>query len=260
MIGARILGRLIVVAAMLAGLSGSGIGWARADSDVLWKIVHDQCVPREQQTGDPAPCALVDLGDGGDPGYVVLKDIVGPLQFLVIPTKRIAGIESPEVLEPGATNYFAAAWRARSFVEERAGRALPRDWVSLAVNSDLARTQDQLHIHIDCLRADVHEALDLHASEIGPAWTPFPVPLAGESYSAIAVTGDDLDAVNPFALLAGATADLAAHTLVVVGAVGVDGRAGFVILAGRADPASGDLGSGEDLQDHDLCAAPAPGK
>jgi CDP-diacylglycerol pyrophosphatase len=79
---------------------------------------------------------------------------------------------------------------------------LPRDWVSLAINSALARTQNQLHIHIDCLRADVHEALALHAADIGTTWTPFPVLLAGHPYSAIAVAADDLDAVNPFDLLA----------------------------------------------------------
>ena len=220
--------------------------------------MHGQCVPDEQQNGDPAPCALV------DPEYAVLKDIVGATQFLLIPTMRIAGIESPKVLEPGATNYFAAAWRARSFVEERAGRSLPRDWVSLAVNSDLARSQNQLHIHIDCLRADVHEALSLHAADIGTAWAPFPVLLAGHRYSAVAVAGDDLDAVNPFDLLAdslpGARAAMGRNTLVVVGAVLDDGRFGFIILAGQADPAAGDMAAGDELQDHHSCVAPAAGK
>ena len=179
-------------------------------------------------------------------------------------TMRVTGIESPEILEPGATNYFAAAWRARSFVEERAGRSLRREWVSLAINSVLARTQNQLHIHVDCLRADVHEALITLAADIGSAWTPFPVLLAGDPYSAIAVAGDHLDAVNPFGLLAeglqGARADMGLNTLVVVGAVGADGRPGFIILAGRADPATGDLGEGEKLQDHNSCPAPTAGK
>jgi CDP-diacylglycerol pyrophosphatase len=261
---ARILGQLRSAAAVLVAFSGAGSGWAHADADALWTIVHDQCVPDEQRNGDPAPCALVDLSGGENPGYAVLKDINGATQFLLIPTMRITGIESPEVLEPGATNYFAAAWRARSFVEERAGRRLPRDWVSLAVNSDLARSQNQLHIHIDCLRADVHEALILHAADIGTAWTPFPVLLAGRPYSAIAVADDDLDAVNPFDLLAddlpGARAAMGQNTLVAVGAVLDDGRLGFIILARQADPAAGDMAGGEELQDHHSCAAPAAGK
>jgi CDP-diacylglycerol pyrophosphatase len=141
---------------------------------------------------------------------------------------------------------------------------LPRDWVGLAVNSELARSQNQLHIHIDCLRADVHEALMLHGADIGSAWTPFPVLLAGDGYSAIAVAGEDLNAVNPFDLLAdglpGARADMGRNTLVVVGAVLRDGRPGFIVLAGHADPAVGDLGGDEELQDHEACAAPAAGK
>jgi CDP-diacylglycerol pyrophosphatase len=84
------------------------------------------------------------------------------------------------------------------------------------------------------------------------------VPLVGDSYSAIAVT--DLDAVNPFQLLAdgvpGAAADMGRRTLVVVGATLSDGQPGFVVLAGLVDPATGDTGGGEAVQDHQACAAP----
>jgi CDP-diacylglycerol pyrophosphatase len=239
---------------------GVGIGRADTDPNALWAIVHDRCVPDQQQHDDPAPCAAVDLSAGHEQGYAVLKDISGATQFLLIPTEPISGIESPALLAPGATNYFAAAWRARSFVDERAGQTLPRDWVSLAVNSEVSRSQNQLHIHIDCVGADVHEALAQHAPEVGAVWTPFPVPLAGHLYSAIGVAGDDLDAVNPFSLLAnglsGARADMGLETVVVVGAIGADGQPGFVVLAGRADNTTADTGSGEQLQDHTSCPPP----
>src|ERR1700723_3475452 len=91
---------------------------------------------------------------GVDKGFVVLKDITGIAQFLLIPTARISGIEDPEILDPQATNYWDAAWRARYFVDERLPTSLPRDAVSLAINSSVGRTQDQLHIHIDCIRPD----------------------------------------------------------------------------------------------------------
>lgn len=232
-------------------------GGAHADPDALWKIVHDQCVVDVQQHRDPAPCARVDLtrGDGG--GYAVLKDIVGDRQYLVIPTARIAGIESPALLNRDATNYFGAAWQARSFVEQRAGGTIPRDWMSLVVNSAVARSQNQLHIHVDCLRADVHDALRSAAGAIGPAWAPLPIPLSGHSYWAVGIDGTDLDA-NPFRLLAdglaGARDDMGEYTLVVVGTTNAAGRAGFVALADRAD----DTGSagGEELQDHDACPPP----
>ncbi|MCW2515669.1 MAG: CDP-diacylglycerol pyrophosphatase [Mycobacterium sp.] len=246
-------------------VSATTVGVCRADADpgALWTIVHDRCVPDQLAHGDPAPCATVDPSAGS----AVLKDLVGATQFLLIPTERSSGIDDPAILAPGAPNYFAAAWRARSFVDERAGAELPRSWLSLAINSAFARSQDQLHIHVDCVRPDVHAALAEHAAAIGPGWAPFPVPLAGHRYDAISVPGDDLGAVDPFVLLAdgvaGARDDMAARTLVVVGSVGADGRPGFVILTDRADPATGDSAEGEQLQDHDYCprlAAAAAGK
>jgi CDP-diacylglycerol pyrophosphatase len=241
-----------VVVWSLVGM-GLGVGAAHADPNALWDIVSNRCVPDQQQHGDPAPCALVDRDSA------VLKDLVGDRQFLLIPTAKVTGIESPELLAPDAPNYFAAAWRARSFVDEKAGFALPRDWVSLAINSEDARTQDQLHIHVDCVRLDVLDALARHAADIGPVWAPFPVPLAGHRYSAIAVDGEDL-AVDPFQLLAdgipGARDDMGSQTLVVVGAYLPGGRPGFVILADHVDVASGDVAGGEALQDHDACPQP----
>ena len=101
-------------------------------------------------------------------------------------------------------------------------------------------------------------------ADIGPAWTPFPEPLAGDLYSAIAVAGEDLGAVNPFDLLAdgvpGAREDMGRRTLVVVGANSGDGRPGFIVLAGLVDPAHRRYGGGEAVQDHQLCAAPVAGE
>lgn len=247
-------GCLLLAAALAVAIPGTGVGAARADSDALWTIVNGRCVPDQQQNGDPSPCVRVDLGAGVEKGYAVLKDSQGATHFLLIPTGRITGIESPAILAPGATNYFTAAWRARSFVDDAAGWMLPRDLVSLAINSEVSRSQNQLHIHVDCIRSDVHEALTQHAAEIGPAWAPFPVPLAGHLFSAIALKGDDLDAVNPFTLLAdglpGAGDDMGLQTLVVVGAVGADGQPGFVILAGHVDATTGDTAKGSELQCH----------
>lgn len=245
----RRTGLCVVVAVLCAGTQAPP---AHADADVLWRLVHDQCVPGLVQRADPSPCAAVDLSAGPDDGYAVLKDYDGARQYLLIPTAPIPGIESPILLDPATPNYFADAWRVRSFTEAAAGGALPRDWLSVAVNSAVARTQDQLHLHVDCVRADVHEALARYADALGSAWAPFPVPLVGRNYSAIAVDGEDLEA-DPFELLAtglpGAAADMGSHTLVVSGSA-----RGFVILAARVSP--GDTFGGEDLQDHRACPPP----
>jgi CDP-diacylglycerol pyrophosphatase len=250
-----ILAALLVIAIALAPS-------ASADPNALWTITHDQCVPDEEQHADPAPCALVDL-----PGrYVVLKDLVGRTQFLLIPTDRVSGIESPEILAPDAPDYFAAAWRARTFVEQRAGQPLPRDWVSLAINSVDGRSQNQLHIHVDCVRADVRDAVLRNVDALAPGprtrgadpmWVPFPELLAGHQYLASVVPGENLDGVNPFVLLAdgvpGARTDMGPRTLFAMGVHLADGSPGFVLLSDRADPATGNLAESEELQDHDVC-------
>lgn len=243
--------RLLRAAASALAVLGllAGAPAAAANPNALWDIVNGQCVPHQLTSGDPSPCALVDvLG-----GYAVLKDLVGATQFLLIPTERIPGIESPRIVAADAPNYFADAWRARTFVEERAGRGLLRDWISLSINSAADRTQSQMHIHIDCVRADVRHALAANAGAIGPSWAAMPVPLAGQPYRAMAVSGEDLDAANPLRLLAAdlpAGQTMASQSLVVVGATDTDGRPGFVLLAGDTDAGSG---HGEDLQDHTAC-------
>ena len=232
--------------ALLAGavaLGGLAIAARAADPDALWKIVGGRCVPNAHVAmggaGDPAPCAAVTAD------WAVLKDINGATQYLLIPTARITGIESPAVLAPDAPNYFAAAWQARSYVEARAGHPLPPDAVVLAINPPGARSQNQLHIHVDCVRPDVREAL--RAVPVGDGWAMLPVPLAGQRYAAMRVK--TLDA-NPFKLLArglpGAAEAMDQYTLA---AVGMDH--GFVLLAARIGVDGN--GHGEDLQDH-ACA------
>ena len=225
-----------------------------ADASALWKIVSGKCVPHEQADRDPSPCATVDLSAG----FVVIKDINGVAQFLVIPTARIGGIEDPLILRPGATNYWEAAWQARSFVEDRLHATLPRDAISLAINSSVGRTQDQLHIHVDCIRPDVRGALAGNLGAVGDAWAPFPVPLAGHSYRAIRIDQETLDGADPFRVLADADpqVEMGMHTLVAVGQTFADGRNGFVLLDDHADLAVGDRASGEELQDHSCAIVP----
>ena len=224
-----------------------------ADPSALWHIVHDRCVPDEQSKQDPAPCTAVDLAHG----YAVLKDIVGATQFLLIPTARVGGIEDKAILAPDAPNYWDAAWQARRYVEQRAGHPLPRDDIALAINSTSGRTQDQLHIHVDCLRPDVRAALAKYQAVIGLQWSDFPVPLAGQHYRTMRLSGAELGDANPFRLLAADVPqdDMGSHTLVVAGAIFASDQPGFIVLDDHADLAAGDRGSGESLQDHDCALA-----
>lgn len=239
----------LLFAALLAAFPAQA-----ANPNALWEIVHGQCVPDMQQHGDAKPCAEVDLGNGR--GFAILKDIKGASQYLLIPTDAVDGIESPSLLVPDAANFFDDAWTARSFVEKALGRAVPRDDLSLAINSKYGRTQNQLHIHIDCVAADVRDILRTERDRIGEQWTPLPERLAGHRYYALRVSGETLAGHDPFKLLAqgipGAAGDMALYTLVVVG-MQFDDKPGFVILAHHADLADADRGNGEELQDH-ACA------
>jgi len=231
---------------------------ARAGNpDALWHIVHDKCAAHLAAGGEPAPCAEIVYPRGEASGYVALKDMKGVAQFLLMPTAKITGIEDPAILAPDATNYWQAAWDARGYMLAALGRDLPRDALSLAINSPAGRTQNQLHIHIDCLRVDVRDALRRVADEIGTGWTD--LTLLGHPYRVRRFDSPDLEGINPFQILAAdpavGPAGLREHTLVLVGADFSGGKSGFLLLDDRIGATLGDRASGEELQDHDCAVA-----
>lgn len=230
---------------------------AHANGQALWKIVHGQCVPGQKTAGRPAPCVKVDLTEGEARGYAVLKDRHGAEQYLVMPTIDITGIEDARLLNPGGPNWFADAWAVKPWVDALVGRPTPRDWMAVSVNSPYGRSQDLLHLHVDCLTPQAREAIDAVAPQLGPSWSKKPVEIAGHRYLALRMEGETPSA-DPFHLLAagapGARRRMGAWTLVMAGAE-IAGRPGFVLLAGRADPRHGEFASGEVLQDHDCALA-----
>ena len=225
----------LTVAVVLAGFALEG----NSRRDRLRRIVQEQCVPHWLAAHEPAPCASVTLlGRGADAqGYAVLHDRKGGAHFLLIPTRTVGGIESPAARSTNAPNYFDAAWKARGVLAIAAGRSVPRTAIGLAVNPLSARSQDQLHIHMSCLRSNTFGALKQDAAQIGPRWEP--IELAGHSYEAMRVLGKELAPTNPIRLLAdgvpGARDRLADYTLLVAGAV-FDRAPGFVVLASRSAP------------------------
>lgn len=244
-----------VLHAMILGLLACRLVTpASADPNALWHIVHDRCVPHQEQFHAPFPCLETNAHDG----VALLKDIVGDTQTLLTPTARVTGIEDPAVLEPAAPNYFQLAWRHIGTTRALADADLPRDALSLALNSVYGRTQNQLHIHIDCIRPEVRALLAEHVASVTENWMAFPVLLNGHPYLARRVWTLDRPGANPIQLVAtdisGARADMARMTIVVVGST-FSGEPGFLLLAGQADLATGNSGSGEELQDHGCALA-----
>jgi CDP-diacylglycerol pyrophosphatase len=213
-----------------------------ANRDALRQIVQEQCVVHWLDQHSAAPCEQVYLADPlrADSGYAVLADRKGGAHFLLIPTRKIAGIESPELIAPGAPNYFAAAWRASDRLTAAAQHAIPRNAVGLAVNPARARSQDQLHIHIECLRPEVFEALNRNMGRITTSWSP--LAIGSSSFWALKIMGDDLEDDNPFELLADHMPEprgmMGDYTLVVAGMQSSSGP-GFIVLTSTT--AAGEL-------------------
>jgi CDP-diacylglycerol pyrophosphatase len=189
-IGLAITSALVLIAA------ARFVGARLPDRDALWKIVHDRCVADQQSHGDPAPCVSVNLAER----WALFKDDDGNTQFLLIPTNRVTGIEDPFILTEQAPNYWKAAWAAHRFVDQRAARSLTSDQIALAINAQSARSQDQLHIHIDCIRADVRDALRLVQPQIDANWMR--ITVSGQQYEVRWLSADDLHSKNLFALVA----------------------------------------------------------
>ncbi|HUO43544.1 MAG TPA: CDP-diacylglycerol diphosphatase [Burkholderiales bacterium] len=240
---------LTAIGVALALISPAGA----ADHDALWRIVSTQCLPHYQAAQNPAPCAAVDTADG----YAVLKDRNGAYQFLLIPTRPISGIEDPALLAPGAINYWQAAWQARRYVENALGHPLSRDRLSLAVNSRSGRSQDQLHIHIDCIGETAWRALRAGENRITAQWSS--LSIAGHPYQVRRIEGETLDNADPFEIVAGtlpaAKQAMADYTIFVAGAVFADGKPGFYLLVDRAFSVPGDYAHAEELQDHNCSLA-----
>jgi CDP-diacylglycerol pyrophosphatase len=222
----------------VSGLAASAAA-PESPRDRLRFIAQEECLPHWQAAHDPGPCASVTLvgkGSAAD-GFVVLADRKGGAHFLLIPTRTISGIESPEVHVHGALNYFGSAWRAREVLNSVAGHSIPRDAVGLAVNQVRSRSQDQLHIHISCLRRAVYDTLRAQADSVGSRWSP--LSLGGFEYQATRVMGRELGARNPFEILAnrlpGAKDAMGEFTLLVAGVEFKQGP-GFVLLAGNSVP------------------------
>jgi len=239
-------GLILLVLVIIVGAAGIGFWMKAGNPDALRHIVLEQCVPNQQQHRQPAPCEQVKT----DAGYVVFKDRNGPLQYLLMPTYRIKGTESPLLLEPHTPNFFWLAWQARNFMSRKRGAEVPASAVSLTINSPTGRTQNHFHIHISCLRPDVRIKLDTHQAQISTQWLPFPGGLAGHDYLARRVTENELVKRSPFLMLAEEVPEARNHMGRFALAMAQQADGSFVLLATERNLLLLNRASAEELQDH----------
>jgi CDP-diacylglycerol pyrophosphatase len=225
-----------MTAAILTVLAASAAVAMNLRRTALWQVVR-ACVADFKVTGAPFPCLKVDLPDGEERGNVVLRPPFMDATILV-PTRRIVGIEDPFLQSPDAPNYFDAAWRARTFLNGADGRAPERDAIALIVNSAVVRVQDQLHIHVGCLLPSARLALAAAAPKVPMGeWVPVGAVVPHTMFWAVRIPGTGLSNVNPFRLASEALAGKAPRpgdlTIVVAG-VRVASDDQFLILASYA--------------------------
>jgi CDP-diacylglycerol pyrophosphatase len=218
----------------LAALQGCAAFSPPGQSDALWLVIDAGC----NQGWAPVP----KLQCHPERGDAVLKDRCGETHYLLVPTARRAGVESPELLRDGEPDYFADAWAARDRVIADSGRLQARsDELGLAINSRWGRSQGQLHIHIDFVRQEVRDAIAQWARAGASGST---VMLFGHAYRIAHVAS--LQRPSPFqraATAADTPQQREMNTIAVVG----DGDGGFYLLLGRADLARGNRGHAEEI-------------
>lgn len=227
----------------------------KSNPDALWNIISQKCVPNQRANGQPAPCSQVDEKQG----FVVMKDRNGPLQFLLMPTAKVTGMESPALLEDATPNYFSQAWEARHYMADKYGKPIDDSNISLAINSEYGRSQNQLHIHISCLLPQVKTTLSQDVGQIGYRWQNLPDKLIGHNYLARKVSPAELNEKGAFRLLAEevpeARENMGHFGMAMIGLKGGD----FLLLASQSNLLLFNFASTEEIQDHN-CAVlnPAP--
>jgi len=220
--------------------------FGRGNQDALWQIVSQQCVPNQQQNSAPAPCIKVDLTEH----YVLFKDNKGPYHDLLMPTAKVIGIESPLLQTEQVPPYFSQAWNNRYHISSELVKPPADQWISLAVNSKYGRSQNQLHIHVACLRQDVYKTLSEQAQDIDQNWRPLVEKLVGHQYLARKLTGTDLIREDPFRLLKKYVVAQGDNIGNYGLALALSPQGEFILLANRLNLAALNLGSAGEIQDY----------
>jgi len=213
------------------------------ERDALWKVVEDLCLPLHQTLGLSLPCLDVDKKRG----FAVIRAPGDETRIIIVPTAKIEGVESAALLRDDTPNFWSLAWGERNRVIASAPRSLAWNDIGMAINSSASRTQDQLHIHVDCVDPRLKRALAVQTNRLSKNWSNLNLqPWAG-SYRVKRIAAEDLQR-SVFQMVArevpGARSRMGMQSIGVVGFVGGTGNLGFVVLV------NGRGGHAEELLDH----------
>lgn len=219
-----------------------------ADRNILWDKVHNQCDVNYTNNGLYAPCALVDKNNG----YVFYKVDFDKYQYLLMPLKKITGVEDPQLLDADLPRYLWMAWWGRDLVSEKTGRTVKESDLSITINPLNSRSQDQLHLHISCLAPPVRAVLN-SVNTYSSNWSEFPQPLQGNTYQYRKVTLDELKQENLFKEINdNVVANGKEMRYTTIALLNID-HDDFLLLTASGDSTKGI--AAETLQDHECTVA-----
>ena len=243
---------LLGTAVFLVCCVATGAWIFRPDPDALFKLMNDNCLSSEAGREPRQPCVVIDRGHG----FAVLKDRKGSDHFLLLPTQRMRGIEDGALLGAAAINYFEYAWEARGLLSNGKAQHIPDASIALAVNSEGGRTQNQLHIHLSCLKPDIQQRLREVGPLVGRDWHLLPESLEGHVYYARRVDAEAFGRDGAFRMLAtgieGAADNMGEFGLAATSF----GDGSMLLLATRRDLSTLNFASPEELQDTDCSVQP----
>ena len=224
--------RTLMIGAALLGSAAVAYGANVASRGALWQVVR-ACTLDQATTGSPLPCLEVDLGEGAERGFAVLRPPVGQPDTILTPTRKVVGLEDAQLQAADSPNYFAHAWAQRSHIPKRSEGVSGR--VALIVNSRLARSQDQLHVHLGCVSSGFADHLSEGA--IGPTagkWFRANDLGPGLEFWTYRTGVKSLDGTDPFRLLHDLFGDPKAMARTTLGVV--ERPQEFLIVALRSRP------------------------
>ncbi|MDF5718416.1 MAG: CDP-diacylglycerol diphosphatase, partial [Rhizonema sp. NSF051] len=221
-----------------------------APRNMLWEQVK-KCNTNQQTLHKPEPCVYVDLENK----YVVANGSK-PLDYILLPTDKISGIEAPQISRFNSRNYWQYAWNKatdKDYIRSKAPQVKSPEQIGLAINSPQARHQDQLHIHMSCVKKIVSDELD-KAEKNRDITDRFQsqnyVNIESKNYSVRLLNNDSLsDSNNPFLLVKEFVGEkkMGEQSIAVVGRK----QGGFYILKIASDAQNGYKAVAEKLLDED---------
>lgn len=226
----RLAGTLLAGMTLLAAAAVSALDLPRG----ALRTVVQACALTHRTLGIALPCLAVDQGGASRPGFAVLRAPDRATHVIVVPLEAIDGIEDPRLQRPAAGAYWRAALSARRSVVEAAAVPVRLSDVGLAINSERTRSQDQLHIHAECVKPDVLASVVGQRSLAAEGhWTRSRRPVAGSLPYLLALTADDLATANLFETLAGLPGGIAGTAGVTALLVEDAAAPGHFILAAQ---------------------------